>query len=79
MHSFKEGELLNAVWCSQPDGFYAATGRTDAYGARSITVSMEAGQLANVPWAICEMVNGRTIRVNLAMAEAVGIADDGEG
>lgn len=38
-----------------------------------ITVTMENGQMAGVPWARCERADGKVSMVNLALVEQVGL------
>jgi hypothetical protein len=47
-----------------------------AYGADSIKVVMESGQMAEVPWALCRMSDGRILKLNLALMEEVELAQE---
>lgn len=40
-----------------------------------ITISMENGQMARVPWAKCEVSAGGVTMINLAFAESVKLAE----
>ena len=41
------------------------------YGCKSITVVMENGQMAGVPWAYVEKEDGTETKHNLALCESI--------
>lgn len=74
---FEQGQKLRAVWHGEGADFngYATDQLTSSnYGADSITVEMQAGQMALVPWA--KVIRGdRTIMVNLALCNEVELLE----
>ena len=58
---FHEGQQLQAVGYDNCAAWYAV-GRLNV---REITVIMEAGAMANVPWALISMLDGSYRKVNL--------------
>ena len=76
----KEGVRLHLVGLPETSdgqiGFWIAD-LSSNYGVRckSITVSMEVGQMAEVPWARCEREDGTVDLVNLAQVEIVTLAN----
>ena len=79
-----EGQKLVEVMCRpDADGGALRMSVTGPFGVRceSIVVSMENGQMAAVPWALCKTCDGDVIMINLALAESVEIdtSDQSEG
>ena len=71
-----EGQKLVEVMCRpDADGGALRMSVTGPFGVRceSIVVSMENGQMAAVPWALCKIYDGEVIMINLALAESVEI------
>lgn len=69
----REGVPLKAVYGPAfPDGSFIlySTGHAGRR-CQSITVRMQTGQMAAVPWAECVTLEGERIMVNLAMIESV--------
>jgi hypothetical protein len=79
MMKFTEGTKLEKVVGpadSQGDAFYAVV---SPRCAKSITVTMENSQGAGVPWALCEMHDGRQLMANLALMESVELLKGEKG
>ena len=65
--NFKQGQLLKSIYACQGEGLeiYYMTGKNHC---ESISVVMESGQMAGVPWACITFDDGRPQRkVNLAL------------
>ena len=63
---FKEGQKLSAVWWNNGEDGYSVQMHCTA-----ITVVMEYGQMAAVPWAYCEFAGKPPRKLNLALMEEV--------
>lgn len=63
---FFEGQSLLSIWWEQGESSYV--GRN---GVVSITVSMESGQMAGVPWAVVLRGDGSAFKHNLALVSGV--------
>lgn len=65
MSKFYSGQkILSVFW---DDGETKA----GKFGCISIEIVMEAGQLADVPWALAKYEDGRTFKYNLAQVQGV--------
>ncbi len=76
MKHFEEGQKLQYVslYCGTDEVEYYAVGRK---GVTDITVIMENGQMAGVPWALVRCEQGPYERkINLAFADIVGLAEE---
>jgi len=67
--------------CSGGDCFFASVDISDAstnqvMRAKSIFVVLIDGHMTSVPWARCEMQDGRVIMANLALMETVELLED---
>jgi hypothetical protein len=65
---FYDGQQLLGILC--PDGSKIRVGKDEC---ESITVIMESGQMAGVPWAMVVRSGNRVYKYNLALAEGVRI------
>ncbi len=65
---FYDGQKLLGILC--PNGSKIKVGQ---FECEYITVIMENGQMAGVPWAEVVRSNGRVYKYNLALAEGVRI------
>jgi hypothetical protein len=71
-----EGQkLLAVVGMTSPNGEVLVFTTHGLFGEKceSIAVSIQAGQMAMVPWALCKTTTGHTYLVNLALVESVEI------
>ena len=78
MNELREGgELLSVALPTDEDGgsvFYKVSNNENEtlfYSAKSITVTMESGQMGMVPWAKVIKHDGEVALVNLAQCEEV--------
>lgn len=70
MNRLKEGtKLQKIVW---PDDAYYKVGE----GIKSIAVNMEAGQMAEVPWAVVLLDEGAEELINLAHVATVRLVKE---
>ena len=65
---FKQGQELQSIFFEPQSQIVV-----DSYGCKSITVSMENGQMAGVPWAYVVNENGEETKWNLALASGVRV------
>ena len=72
-YEFFEGQELLAIWWDD------AQVDKNVGGVVSITVSMESGQMAGVPWAAVLFADGRIIKHNLALASGVDLGHSIKG
>ncbi|MCH8135851.1 MAG: hypothetical protein IIB77_07730 [Proteobacteria bacterium] len=70
MQELKEGVVLAAIFWSEGGELTAGSGEN-----KSITVRMQNGQMASVPWAEVIHTDGRKTLYNLALAEGVTVHD----
>ena len=66
--TFYEGQALSSITLSPAPNDYICVGGM----VKSITVVMENGQMASVPWAFVEVDNGQHGKYNLSQVLGVG-------
>lgn len=66
--AFIHGQSVGAIWWGEEQGISLAS-----ESVVSITVCMEPGQMAGVPWFVVEFTNGAICKYNGAKLEGVEI------
>ncbi len=78
-HELSEGVKLKSVRGynahSEDELYYEADHHSSVFGAKSITVVEQLGQMAPVAWAKVIRNDGKTELVNLAQVESVVLAE----
>lgn len=74
MGYLKEGTGLKQVYWPEENKYFQVGGIV-----KSITVSMEVGQMAMVPWALIEFTDRKSHLVNLALCEGVILEKENNG
>lgn len=72
MSKLNEGVKLHRIYWAAPLVYFFEVGKN----AVSITVSMEQGQMASVPWALVERTDKNPRLVNLALCEGVELVEE---
>jgi len=72
-YEFFEGQELSHIWWDGTELMHSEI-TVGKDGVVSIKVSMECGQMAGVAWAAVFYIDGRCIKVNLALASGVELA-----
>jgi len=75
-YEFFEGQELTHLWWDGTELMNSEV-KSGQNGVVSIKVSMEAGQMSGVPWAVVFHKDGRCTKHNLALVSGVELAIKG--